>query len=77
MPTIQVVLDEDLLRAANVAARKKKINRSALFREALRGYLKQMHRRELERREREGYLRYPDTEDDLVGWEKVAAWPEE
>ncbi len=33
---------------------------------------------ELERREAEGYRRYPDSEDeDLKGWGEVAAWPDD
>ncbi|MCP5115647.1 MAG: CopG family transcriptional regulator [bacterium] len=77
MKTVQVVLEEDLLGAADVAAKKSGINRSALFREALRGHLKQMEIRALEKRDREGYLRHPDTEDDLTGWEQEIAWPED
>jgi mRNA-degrading endonuclease toxin of MazEF toxin-antitoxin module len=34
MKTIQIVLEPDLLRAADCAVRKLKTNRSALFREA-------------------------------------------
>ena len=77
MRTIQVVLEDELLGAADAAAKRIGINRSALFRDALRGHLKSMERRELERREIEGYRQHPDTDDDLVGWEEVAAWPED
>lgn len=35
MKTVQVVIEEDLLRAADAAARRNRVNRSALFREAL------------------------------------------
>jgi len=61
METIQIVLDGDLLRAADRAARKLKTNRSALFREALKAYLKHLDIREREERDREGYIRYPDS----------------
>lgn len=77
MQTIQVVIDDELLRAADRQARQKKVNRSALVREALRGYLKLQEARERERRDRAGYEQRPDTEADLSGWERVAAWPEE
>ena len=76
METIQVVLDEELLRAADRAAKRAEINRSALVREALRRYLKELHYQELERRDREGYERLPGTRE-LAVWEGVAAWPEE
>jgi metal-responsive CopG/Arc/MetJ family transcriptional regulator len=77
METIQIVLDEELLRAADRAAKRLEVNRSALIREALRRYLKTLHQELLERREREGYEQHPDSEADLTVWEGVAAWPEE
>jgi metal-responsive CopG/Arc/MetJ family transcriptional regulator len=77
METIQVVLDEDLLRAADRAAKRLDINRSSLIREALRRYLKALQHELLERRDREGYERQPDTEPDLSVWEGVTAWPED
>jgi metal-responsive CopG/Arc/MetJ family transcriptional regulator len=76
MQTIQVVIDEELLRAADRAARKKSVNRSALFRDALKEYLKKLHYQELERRDREGYKSRPDT-GEMAVWEGVAAWPDE
>jgi metal-responsive CopG/Arc/MetJ family transcriptional regulator len=77
METIQVVLDADLLRAADRAARRLKTNRSALFRDALRGYLERLATRDKEARDREGYTRYPDSLDEPGAWDKVADWPEE
>lgn len=75
MQTIQVVLDDDLLTATDRAAQKKKFNRSAFVREALQEHLKKSHYQDLERRDREGYERYPDTIPDDNVWEGVAAWP--
>jgi len=40
METIRVVLDSKLLRAAEAAARRAQLSRSALIREALRAHLK-------------------------------------
>lgn len=77
MSTIQVVLDESLLRAANRAAERKGVNRSALMREALREHLRRLELRALEERDRTGYEERPDTDDDGAAWEKVAAWPDE
>ncbi len=77
MATIQVVLEVGLLRAADRAARKLKTNRSALFREALRAHLRKLDQTERENRDREGYLRYPDSLDDPAVWDKVADWPED
>ena len=78
MRRVQVVLDENLLKAADHFAHRIKVNRSALMRNALREYLKKLYCQELERLDREGYERFPDSEDeDLQGWEKVAVWPAE
>lgn len=77
MAIIQVVIDDQLLRAADRMAKKRQLNRSALFREALRAYLKKEYFRELERREREAYERTPDDLSEAALWEAVAAWPED
>ena len=77
MTTIQVVLETDLLRAADRAVRKLKTNRSALFREALRAHLSRLDQHEREERDREGYARYPDSLDEPAAWDKVADWPED
>jgi metal-responsive CopG/Arc/MetJ family transcriptional regulator len=77
MATIRVVIEDRLLRAADRMAKKHQLNRSALFREALRAYLKKKHYRELETREREAYERNPDDPSEVALWEEVAAWPED
>jgi metal-responsive CopG/Arc/MetJ family transcriptional regulator len=77
METIQVVLESILLREADRAARKLKINRSALFREALRAHLKRLDLLEKEKRDREGYARYPESLDEGGVWDRVADWPDE
>lgn len=77
METIQVVLDSKLLRATEVAARRTKLNRSALIREAIRAHLKNLEMRERELRDRKGYERGPRGAGDLSRWEAEAIWPEE
>jgi metal-responsive CopG/Arc/MetJ family transcriptional regulator len=77
MQTVQIVLDENLLRATDDAARRVKLNRSALVREALRDYLDKLRIAELESRDRQGFERLPDTGDDLDVWERAAAWPDD
>ena len=77
METIQVVLDSKLLRATEVAARRTKLNRSALIREALRAHLKNLEIRERELRDRRGYEVGARNSGDLSGWEAEAVWPEE
>lgn len=77
METIQVVLDSGLLHATNRAARKLRVNRSALVRRALREHLKGMETLEKERRDREGYESSPARPGEFDVWDEVAAWPVE
>ena len=77
METIQVVLESGLLRATDRAARRKKLNRSALIRDALREHLRRLEIRELEERDRKGYRVSPQDGDEVSGWESEAAWPAE
>lgn len=77
METIQVVLDSKLLKAADVAAKRQKVNRSALIRQALEAHLKRLHVLELEERDRRGYQVKPQTVDEYRPWEEIAAWPED
>ena len=77
MEAIQVVLDSKLLRATELAARRTKLNRSALIREALRAHLKNLDIRARELRDRKGYEASPRDSSDLSGWEAEAIWPEE
>lgn len=76
METIQVVLEAELLRAANGAAKRVRLNRSALIREALREHLKRLRALEIEARDRQGYRKRPETAGEAAAWEKVAHWPE-
>lgn len=49
------------MTSSGEAARRLKVNRSALIRDALREHLERLHYRELERQEREAYERVPDA----------------
>ena len=75
METIQIVLDKELLEAADKAANNAKKNRSALIRDALREHLKNLQLRAREERDRQGYLRTPQADEDVRLWEQEAAWP--
>jgi metal-responsive CopG/Arc/MetJ family transcriptional regulator len=77
MATIQVVLEDSLLQATDRAARRLKVNRSVLIRDALREHLRQLSAFEKERRDREGYTRHPIVKDEFGAWDKVTAWPDD
>jgi metal-responsive CopG/Arc/MetJ family transcriptional regulator len=73
METVQIVLDKNLLQAADQAARRTKQNRSALVREALREHLRRLDLLALEERDRKGYARKPQTHNESRQWETEAA----
>lgn len=77
MRTIQVVIEESLLAAADRAVRRLKVNRSALIRDALRQHLVRLARATRESQDREGYRRHPQGADELSAWDGAAAWPED
>jgi len=75
METIQVVLDRQLLKATDLAAKRQRVNRSALIRQALERHLKHLRELELEERDRRGYLAHPQQEEEFRLWEEAASWP--
>lgn len=76
MQTIQIVLEEGLLKAADREVKRLRTNRSKLFRIALREHLKRSSVKDREDADRAGYLRTPEG-DEMTAWEKVSAWPED
>src|SRR6266568_7366378 len=75
--TIQVVMEGELLRRVDKVARRLKLNRSALIRQALRRHLKELQLRTHEEADRRGYERTPEDADALSAWGSVASWPED
>jgi metal-responsive CopG/Arc/MetJ family transcriptional regulator len=76
MKTIQVVLDSELLHATDSAAKRARVNRSALVRKALREHLRRLNVKELEARERRAYQEQPQDVEEVARWGRVAVWPE-
>lgn len=77
METVQVVLDSKLLKAADTAAKRHKLNRSQLIRHALREHLDRLRQLDSEARDRRGYQALPQRTEEFRPWEEVAAWPED
>ncbi len=75
--TIQVVLDETLLRAAKRAAHHAKLDRSALIRDALREHFQRLELRVLEERDRQVYAKASQEWRKAPDWEMEAVWPQE
>lgn len=76
METVQIVLDKELLKAADRAAHRTKQNRSMLVRDALRAYLRRLDDLAREAQDRQGYLKQPQSRAESHIWEAEAAWPE-
>ena len=77
MQTIQVVIDDKLLKATDKIAQRTKRNRSELIREALREHLRTLEIRALEDRDRQGYSAQRSSPEESIDWEAEAAWPQE
>lgn len=77
MEAIKIVLASKLLGAVDLAARRARVSRSALIRDALREHLRRIEIREMERLERESYIRQPQDLAETEAWERVASWPSE
>jgi metal-responsive CopG/Arc/MetJ family transcriptional regulator len=75
MKTIQIVIEERLLRAADREVKRTKTSRSKLFREAVAEHLRRIRIREAEEREARAYGAKPADEFDV--WDRVDQWPEE
>jgi metal-responsive CopG/Arc/MetJ family transcriptional regulator len=74
MKTVQMTLDESLVKAVDTAARKLGTTRSAFTRWALRSALKEVRARELESKHREGYKRKPVKRDEFSAWKSEQVW---
>ena len=74
MKTVQMTLDEQLVKAVDSAARKLGTTRSGFTREALRSALKEVRVRELELKHREGYKRKPVRRREFSDWESEQVW---
>ena len=74
MKTVQMTLDEHLVKAVDNAARKLGTTRSGFTREALRAALKEVRSKELEFRHREGYKHKPVKRGEFSDWESEQVW---
>lgn len=76
MKTVEMTLEEDLVEEVDRAVETLGTSRSAFAREALRKALDEIHERELERRHREGYERFPPQPGEFDVWEGEQVWVE-
>lgn len=76
MKTVQMTLDEDLIREVDRLAKKIGTNRSAFTRKALQAALLRFQEMQQEERHRRGYLQRPVAPDEFDGWEDEQFWGE-
>ena len=77
MRTIQMTLDDDLVKAVDRVSKELCTSRSAFTRKALRDALARHKLEELERKHRRGYERQPVAADEFSVWEPEHAWGDE
>jgi metal-responsive CopG/Arc/MetJ family transcriptional regulator len=74
MKTVQMTLDETLVKEIDKVAKKLGKTRSSFTREALRSALKEVRVKELEAKQREGYRRNPVKRGEFSVWESEQVW---
>lgn len=76
MKTVQMTLDEDLIKEVDRVSKQLNTNRSAFTRNALRDALAKFNIEQLEQKHRQGYEQHPVTSDEFSAWETEHAWGE-
>ena len=77
MRTIQMTLDDDLVKAVDRVSKELRTSRSAFTRKALREALERYNVEQLEHRHRRGYEQAPVVADEFSVWEDEQAWGDE
>ena len=77
MRTIQMTLDDDLVKAVDRVSKQLQTSRSAFTRMALREALARYNLEQLERKHRQGYQQHPVAVDEFSVWETEQAWGDE
>jgi metal-responsive CopG/Arc/MetJ family transcriptional regulator len=75
--TIQMTLDENLVREVDQAVKRLRTTRSAFTRKALREALRRLAAAGQERQHRRGYEAQPVKRSEFSVWEKEQEWGDE
>jgi metal-responsive CopG/Arc/MetJ family transcriptional regulator len=76
MRTVQMTLDEELVKRVDRAAKRLGTTRSGFTRRALSEALQRLRVTEMEDRHRRGYAAKPVRPGEFDVWEREQAWPE-
>lgn len=74
MKTIQMTIDERLLKLVDKVSRARRTNRSAFIRQALEAEIRRLRIREDETRHAEGYVRNPVSPGEFDVWRNEQDW---
>lgn len=76
MTTVQMTLDDDLVRDVDEMVTRLGTTRSAFTRDALRRALERIRIEAMEEQHRRGYQKHPVTPGELDEWESEQVWPD-
>ena len=76
MKTVQMTLEEELVREVDRVAKQLGTTRSGFTRGALQSALRRLRLQKLERKHREGYHRKPVEPGEFSLWEDEQVWTE-
>jgi len=74
MKTIQMTLDEDLLKRIDKAIPELNTTRSDFIQESIQYYLERLKIKKLEKKHRDGYANKPVQNGEFDVWEDEQAW---
>lgn len=74
MKTIQMTLDEELVKTVDSVVKSLHTTRSAFTRDALRAAVKSLNQRRLEERHRLGYVKEAAAPGEFDVWEAEQEW---
>ena len=77
MRTIQMTLDDELVKRVDTIAKELNTSRSAFTRYALREAIKHYNIHRLELKHRQGYTTHPVNKEEFSVWEKEQNWGDE
>ena len=77
MRTVQMTLDDDLVKAVDRVSKELRTSRSAFTRNALRQALARHRVEQLESKHRQGYETHPVAADEFSVWDNEQAWGDE
>ena len=77
MRTIQMTLDDNLVKAVDRVAKELRTSRSAFTRKALQDALVRYKLEQLERKHRRGYEQHQVVTDEFSIWETEQVWGDE